>query len=89
MTLRKRLERLESSGPVGRVTEAVFFTLHGMIDADVISIGNAARLVERMAGETVEDLKARAVASLAPVAVGLPLILRCHYSEGARERCEA
>jgi hypothetical protein len=89
MTLRKRLARLEGSGIGREEAGAVFFTLHGTTDDDLTAIGNGTRVVERLTGESIEDLQARAVATLTTTAVGLPLILQCHYSEEARQRCAA
>ena len=86
MTIRKRLERLESARPPMTDRPPVMLGLCGTTDVDVIGIGNGPRLIKRQPAEALDNLIERAHPLLATPWAGMPLIMSYAYSDEALAR---
>lgn len=86
MTIRKRLERLESTILPIDERPLVMMTRLGMTRDDVIamSTGPGCEPVMRKPGEAYEELRDRARPLLATPWAGMPIIMCCVYSDTAR-----
>jgi len=86
MTIRTRLERLESQQPASVDRPPVIIKFIDTTDADVIGMSTGSHSVMRQAGEAYHELIARARPVLAITAAGMPVIMTAIYSDKARAR---
>lgn len=88
MTIRKRLERLESQQPPPNDWPSIVMTRVDMSKDDVIGMrtGPGSVPVMRQPGEGYEQLANRASPLLATPCSGMPIIMSCVYSDAAHAR---